>query len=182
MNTLIHYLYNFSYSETENTAAGIFSTLCFHVQMCIIADKYDIKHLKARAIDLFTAAAKGKAKTSEFAGAASQAYEASTVTRGICDAIVTIGVEEKALSSTSGADSALRKIMEATPESAVDYATFLEGYPKRLSKAAHRLEKRFCCPSCDHEFVCEVPPASIFCFWCGREQMIDVWLRHISAE
>lgn len=149
IDAMLYYIYNFKYDERVLANDTGLSPLCFHVQMCIIADKYDIPHLKSKAIHTFKESAEGKAMSEDFAHAAAHAYEASGATREICEAIVAFGIAERALANTAGTETALRKVMKATPELAVDYATVLESIavPKRM------VEKRFICPYCTTQTI-----------------------------
>lgn len=125
--------------------------MTYHVQMCIMADKYDIQPLKILAIEAFQTAAKGTSTAEELAGSAALAYQAASATGNIGKTIIDIGIERSLLSSAHR--SPLGLVMETVPEFARDYARALEGWYVALKEtqdvqaAKAATEKRCKCPN-----------------------------------
>lgn len=124
VDALVHYFYHLGYRAGGSAAVEL------HVQMCIIADKYDITALKDMAIHKFNVLVQDKnhnSHSNDFARAAEQAYEAAGPTQAIREAIVSVFARDHILSyETDKAETPFRNIMKESAELVTDYARELE--------------------------------------------------------
>ncbi|KAK5124145.1 hypothetical protein LTR85_001848 [Meristemomyces frigidus] len=118
IDALVFYFYKLEYAKPPSG----FSPLYFHVQMCILADKYDVAALKGMACKHFGVEAKEKCTTAEFAEAASLAYEVDGPTEAIRNVIVSLAVEQCLLVTQSAEPSGFEAAMRSNAELAIDIA------------------------------------------------------------
>ena len=152
--------------------------------MCVLADKYDIKPLKAMAVSAFKVSVSAiPVKVSELAGAATLAYDAHGATEEIRKTIVDTGIDGKLLSTTC--DNALGDVMTQYSVLAKEYAQALEGKLAKLQDLqsvqakAQNIPERYHCPTgCGGTKVVDSTAGSnshYQCYFCDKTYTAQVW-------
>ena len=152
--------------------------------MCILADKYDIKPLKAMAVSAFKVSVSATpVKVSELTSAAALAYDTHGAIMAIRKSIVDADIRGKHLSTTR--DNALGQVMTQYPELAKEYAQALEGKLAKLQGVqvnAQNGPKRYRCPEigCGNNMVMDLKAASsnklyYRCSLCSNTYMALAW-------
>ncbi|KAK4550259.1 hypothetical protein LTR36_003226 [Oleoguttula mirabilis] len=179
VDALVCYAYKLQYSLPDAGQGDVdhLDSLSFHVKVCVLADKYDIPHLKQMAIEKFKAGIDVAAE--DLATAAELAYDASPATEKIRERIVAFGIENKLL-STAG-KTGISAVMGNNAEFARDYAQALESRLDKYRVATQPNEHRYHCPStsCERTFVAAIPERCILgtfaCYWCEKSFHGDRW-------
>ncbi|KAK5124144.1 hypothetical protein LTR85_001847 [Meristemomyces frigidus] len=180
VDALIDYAYKLEYPlpriGVDRDNDDNLNSLSLHVKVCILADKYDIPHLKTIAIKNFEAEIDVVA-VENLPAAAELAYDASPATEQIRKKIVTFGMDRKLLSTAD--DTGLAAMMVNIPGFTKDYAQALEIRLKQQNVAEDNNEKRYTCPSCRHSYVAYMPlqygSSTFACYWCEQSITGDAW-------
>ncbi|KAF2766878.1 hypothetical protein EJ03DRAFT_353531 [Teratosphaeria nubilosa] len=178
---LIHYLYRLSYGFTTIIKYAK-SPLLYHVQMCVLADKYDVQPLKQLAAARFKEMAKKEYAGAQFAEAAAEAFEVAGATAEICEAVAELAVEHRLLAPSNGDGAELRGVAKGCPEMLMAVLGRMQEVGSDVRKEGPELqvEVRYKCPGCDFSFS-----GKSFEFRCGGRSRSDVKLalgRHDGAS
>ncbi|KAI7207905.1 hypothetical protein KC333_g9322 [Hortaea werneckii] len=187
VDALVSYLYTLKYTTfpSDERPWDHAKVAEYHVRMCVMADKYDIKPLKNMAIQAFNDKIKSEAAIIELSKAARTAWEATPATKEIRAAIVEYGISNGLL-STKGTNE-LSKTMLAYPEFALDYTKALERRVKKHEEGVLLLtsfEMRYYCPGnsedeCEATMVLNLDRSlpRVHCAYCGQEYSVEQWER-----
>ncbi|KAK4499360.1 hypothetical protein PRZ48_009873 [Zasmidium cellare] len=119
---LVEYLYHFKYDSATEKHHQHQGALTFHVQMCILGDKYDMESLKNVAAHQFKLTLRTNCSPEDFADAARYAYDASPVTEEIRKAIVSKATQDPKVGVDPEGKTPFEDVMEEYPELAVAIA------------------------------------------------------------
>lgn len=167
------YVYKWDYSiasDVKNTAA----ILRFHTQMCFIADKYDIAGLKQLSVKKFRVVLWQVTLGDEIAAAAQLAYSGPLAVKEICSSIVA-EINEKKLIGVDTKSKSLEKVMEASPQLAIDTLR-VRGLPKQ--DESNGIPKYVCPSSCaavNYLRTLSTPSGLVGCNTCGKSFSANVW-------
>ena len=186
VDALVKYLYTLKYTAlpSDGPPWDHAKAAEYHVQMCVMADKYDIKPLKNMAIRAFNDKIRSGPATIELSGAARIAWEAIPATKVIRAAIVEFGISNGLL-STRGTDE-LSKTMVAYPDFAWDYTKAVERRVREYEEGAppQTYEKRYYCPGnsqdvCVATMILNLDRSLLWvrCAYCGVEYSAAEWER-----
>lgn len=127
VETMISYFYALNYDCRFRKDPC--SELEFHVQICLIADKYLIKPLQRLATEKFMYSSRSATVVeSDLAAAAMTAYEAPGPTMGICQRITQVAIEKHLFDTAKHDDvaSPFEKAMQAYPRLGIATAVALK--------------------------------------------------------
>ncbi|KAI6835664.1 hypothetical protein KC332_g4608 [Hortaea werneckii] len=186
VDALVKYLYTLKYTAFPSDAPpwDHAKTVEYHVRMCVMADKYDIKPLKNMAIHAFNDKIESEVAIIELSKAACIAWEATPATKEIRAAILEFGISNGLL-STRGT-SKLSETMFAIPEFGLDYTKAVERRVKRYEEGAlpASCENRYYCPGnsrdvCDATMILNLDRSlpRVRCAYCGVEYSVAQWER-----
>lgn len=111
---MIYYFYHFDYQAPKTGG------LSFHVRMCVLANKYNIKTLEKEAALNFGLFDHPSAEPEVFAEAVDEAYETSVASQEICEEIVRTLVELPSLLAEAKTTSPLLAVIVKHPQLATD--------------------------------------------------------------
>lgn len=172
VNALVDYMYTFQYAFTATT--DFQDTVGFHVNMAILADKYDIRGLHKFATRTFTELSLDNAES--LAAAAKTAYTAPGATVEIRKSLVQSVILRQGL--LSGAeDNALVQAMRFDGNFALDVARELAQPPRRDPLPRRDALSRHHCPDCyaTSEIVVVLASHLYRCGKCGLSNMGQFW-------
>jgi hypothetical protein len=129
---MIYYLYHLEYPKYPGRATGM-SELSFHIQMCVMADKYDIKPLQDMAVAEFVDVASDRWNTQEFAEAAAEAFGLSGPAKEICEEVVEVVIENRLLTSANSLDG--------QPSYRETFRQVAQGCPAMMLAMAEKLQE-----------------------------------------
>ncbi|RMY13267.1 hypothetical protein D0868_02107 [Hortaea werneckii] len=187
VDALVSYLYTLTYTAYPSDARpwDHVKVAEYHVRMCVMADKYDIKPLKNMAIHAFNDKIESEAAIIELSKAARIAWEAIPATEEIRAAIVEFGIT-KGLLSTRGTNE-LSKTMLAYPEFVLDYTKAVERRVKKYEEGVlppRSYERRYYCPGnsedeCEATMILNLDRSlpRVHCAYCGQEYSVEQWER-----
>ncbi|KAH9840440.1 hypothetical protein Tdes44962_MAKER01640 [Teratosphaeria destructans] len=142
---LIHYLYRLGYKDPARGA------LRYHVQMCVLADKYDIPPLKQLAVARFREVAEKEYAGAAFAEAAAEAFEVAGATAEICEVVAGLAVKHRLLAPSNEGGSAFRGVAKGCPELLMAVLGRMQEEADRdVRKEGPELQEEMCyeCPDC----------------------------------
>lgn len=162
LDAFVEYMYYFDYdSSIEKHYPTEEGLLEFHVQMCVIADKYDMQPLKALAVKKFKAALDNTNSTDDLADAARCAYDASPATEEIREQIVKKAAKDPLVGVNAAPKTTLEDVMMKYPEFAVTVAKAACGFVYPTTSSSKR-EARW------NLFECQ---AAARCGYTGRQSV-----------
>ncbi|RMY44211.1 hypothetical protein D0865_10709 [Hortaea werneckii] len=187
VDALVSYLYTLKYTTfpSDERPWDHAKVAEYHVRMCVMADKYDIKPLKNMANHAFNDKIESEVAIIELSKAARTAWEATPATKEIRAAIVEYGISNGLL-SIKGTNE-LSKTMLACPEFALDYTKALERRVKKHEEGVllpTSFEMRYYCPGnsedeCEATMILNLDRSlpRVHCAYCGQEYSVEQWER-----
>lgn len=162
IDKLVYYLYNLNYDQriVDQSANRCY----FDVQMCIMADKYDVLPLQLLAEEHFKCEAGKTLWNGELGKAALLAYEYPHVTKTIREHVVNLIIKDdlRAFASKnpgSGIERLMRECADVATDVALAQRTYRDG------------EERYICRGCAATFIAAIPEhesmESFLCCYCG---------------
>lgn len=173
IEALIEYMYTFNYSPGP---LGQSELVELHINMAVLADKYNIKGLQQLATDAFRLVLPDTAVSLAFA--ASRAYAAPIATKEICEAIcAAVAKRTELLDNEEG--KSLVQVMEENGSFAVDVARKIAAArqsptakPRNVSTLTTKL-----CRNCHHAQQVQGEPWQVTCDNCNTSRIWSQWPR-----
>ncbi|KAK5134640.1 hypothetical protein LTR08_006296 [Meristemomyces frigidus] len=178
------------FNTTQYSPSATLANLTYHVDMCILSDKYNVQALKELTVQAFRDEISLNTDNTILAEAAIKAYEASVATQEIRKSITKLTISRGVHSTIWG--TALGQVMASYPDFAKDYAQGLEAGLKEVRswKVKPRAdENRYRCPgNCGHTVVTSYPRARpglagcVHCMSCRNHFATRAWLDNVVSE
>ncbi|KAK4498798.1 hypothetical protein PRZ48_009308 [Zasmidium cellare] len=145
VQAMVEFLYHFDYDFPEGEPTSVSA---FHVQMAVIADKYDIAALKDAAFIKCRASLPSTANQADaFAETIDLAYENIVALPDLCKHLVAFALDNPAVGVSAEFHPSLKKVMQKHPDLAMNIA---EAMHIRLMEKP-KLDpdvKAYVCPDC----------------------------------
>lgn len=176
-------MYNFDYKGSVAKHRSTHGLLAYHVQISILADKYDIQPLKKLASNKFKTAKLSINSRADLADAASWEYDFPTVTEDIREEIVRIAIQFSKIGLDAWSKTDLDDVMMHHPELAVAIAKALSSTVIMGVANANpaTVDAPFVCPQldCDHRADRKIKDDGELysCPGCGRWLPGCVWIK-----
>ncbi|USW54350.1 Putative BTB/POZ domain-containing protein [Septoria linicola] len=150
VESLVNYLYS--------------SRLCFHVEMCVLADKYDIQGLVKLSATKFELLVNSTSSPAEIAPAAAIAYEAASVTKAIRKNLIAHVIKQGLFSYATKCEE-LEMVMKEYPEFAIDMARAMSNLSSWLHPPTAN-PRQFKCTNCAKTFDWYMPGSQAAIYSC----------------
>ncbi|KAF7185948.1 hypothetical protein HII31_12821 [Pseudocercospora fuligena] len=137
IRALVEYMYKFDYSEPSDMEEAV----QFHVQMAVLADKWDVRGLKELATKKFTSML--NPHWSALVPAIKAAYTSQPIIAEMCKAVVKVAAESMDVMLPGSTNAVLDEAMLAHPKFAVDLV-----HQQARTKPANTRPQMASCPHC----------------------------------
>ncbi|EME43778.1 hypothetical protein DOTSEDRAFT_130545 [Dothistroma septosporum NZE10] len=180
VNQLVAYLYHFQYDAFPSHDPS--ENACFHVNMCLIGDKYDISNLQRLASREFASCITGIPDYARgLVDAIKLAYSVDGPTAEIRKAIIKQVIDGDLVAVEGEGKNILEDLMESYPRFAIEVVRAQNVRRQEEQEKENGLDD-FRCPCCFHFWRAEIPDDNeeggndpYRCQGCGFERTCAEW-------